>query len=94
MTDILLKILRLLLLNAFILMGLKVMGIPHSLFEEKLEGLKAAKGVTLDTDLTATDLKELVAQYKKVYYEAKGEQFPTGVKKFLTILSLEHTIQA
>ncbi|RWR93667.1 pyruvate, phosphate dikinase 2 isoform X1 [Cinnamomum micranthum f. kanehirae] len=67
-----------------------VMGIPHSLFEEKLEGLKAAKGVTLDTDLTATDLKELVAQYKKVYYEAKGEQFPTDPKKqlYLAVLAV------
>lgn len=69
------------------------MGIPHSLFEEKLEGLKVAKGVTLDTDLTASDLKELVAQYKTVYYEAKGEQFPSGINTFLTILPLEHTIQ-
>ncbi|XXG83375.1 hypothetical protein AAC387_Pa10g1144 [Persea americana] len=67
-----------------------VMGIPHSLFEEKLEGLKAAKGVTLDTDLTATDLKELVAQYKKVYCEAKGEQFPTDPKKqlYLAVLAV------
>lgn len=54
------------------------MGIPHSLFEEKLEALKAAKGVKQDTDLTAADLKELVAQYKDVYTEAKGEQFPSG----------------
>ena len=54
------------------------MGIPHSLFEEQLEALKTAKGVKDDTDLTAADLKELVAQYKNVYIEAKGEQFPTG----------------
>lgn len=54
------------------------MGIPHSLFEEKLGELKAAKGLNLDTNLTAADLKELVAQYKKVYIEAKGEEFPSG----------------
>ncbi|KAK1293685.1 hypothetical protein QJS10_CPB17g01505 [Acorus calamus] len=55
-----------------------VMGISHSLFEEKLEALKSAKGVTLDTELTAFDLKELVNEYKKVYLEAKGEQFPSA----------------
>ena len=54
------------------------MGIPHSLFEEKLAKLKSTKGVNSDTNLTADDLKELVAEYKKVYVEAKGEQFPSG----------------
>lgn len=54
------------------------MGIPHSLFEEKLEELKATKAAKQDTDLTAGDLKELVAEYKEVYTEAKGEHFPSG----------------
>ena len=54
------------------------MDIPHPLFEEKLENMKEAKGAKLDTDLTASDLKELVEQYKKVYLEAKGEKFPSG----------------
>lgn len=55
------------------------MDIPHALFEEKLEAMKKAKGLKNDTDLTATDLKELVSQYKDVYVEAKGEPFPSGV---------------
>jgi pyruvate, orthophosphate dikinase len=55
------------------------MDIPHALFEEKLEHMKAAKGVELDNDLTASDLKELVAQYKDVYVQAKGEPFPAGM---------------
>lgn len=59
---------------------LEVMGIPHSSFEEKLETLKYTKGVELDTDLTASDLKELVEQYKTVYVETKGEKFPSGTK--------------
>ncbi|XP_009402466.2 pyruvate, phosphate dikinase, chloroplastic-like [Musa acuminata AAA Group] len=63
--------------------GNVVMGIPHSLFEEQLEALKTAKGVKDDTDLTAADLKELVAQYKNVYIEAKGEQFPTDPRRQL-----------
>lgn len=54
------------------------MGISHSLFEEKLENLKIAKGIELDTDLTASDLKELVEQYKEVYIEATGKTFPSG----------------
>ncbi|RWV90148.1 hypothetical protein GW17_00047670 [Ensete ventricosum] len=59
------------------------MGIPHSQFEEKLEALKAVKGVKQDTDLTAADLKELVTRYKNVYTQAKGEQFPTDPKRQL-----------
>lgn len=58
--------------------GLEVVGIPHSRFEEKLEALKAAKGISVDTDLSAADLKELVVRYKDVYIEAKGEHFPSG----------------
>jgi pyruvate,orthophosphate dikinase len=55
------------------------MDIPHALFEEKLEAMKEAKGVKLDNELTASDLKELVEQYKEVYIEAKGEPFPSGI---------------
>ncbi|KAI3703662.1 hypothetical protein L1987_73854 [Smallanthus sonchifolius] len=65
--------------------GNVVMGIPHSLFEEKLGHLKAEKGVQLDTDLTAADLKDLVEQYKNVYVEYKGEKFPTDPKKQLEL---------
>lgn len=56
------------------------MDIPHKLFEEKLEAMKAAKGLKSDSDLTASDLKELVGQYKDVYVEAKGEPFPSGTQ--------------
>ncbi|KAG1327809.1 Pyruvate, phosphate dikinase, chloroplastic [Cocos nucifera] len=61
----------------------KVLGIPHSRFEEKLEALKAAKRISVDTDLTAADLKELVVQYKNVYLQAMGEQFPSDPKRQL-----------
>lgn len=54
------------------------MGIPHSLFEAKLQNLKNEKGVRLDTDLTALDLKELVEEHKNVYLESRGERFPSG----------------
>ncbi|CAJ1941162.1 unnamed protein product [Sphenostylis stenocarpa] len=62
-----------------------VMDISHSLFEDKLEKLKSARGVKLDTDLTAYDLKELVEQYKNVYLEAMGEKFPSDPKKQLDL---------
>ncbi|KAG8370108.1 hypothetical protein BUALT_Bualt14G0083200 [Buddleja alternifolia] len=65
--------------------GNVVMGIPHSLFEEKLEMMKSAKGINLDTALTASDLKELVEEYKGVYIEAKGEKFPSDPKKQLEL---------
>lgn len=55
------------------------MGIPHALFDEKLEYMKSAKGVKLDTDLTASDLKELVEEYKSVYVQSRGEKFPSGI---------------
>ncbi|KQK06326.1 hypothetical protein BRADI_2g25745v3 [Brachypodium distachyon] len=64
------------------------MDIPHALFEEKLEAMKATKGVHNDTDLTASDLRELVSQYKNVYVEAKGEQFPSDPKKQLQLAVL------
>ncbi|GER30165.1 pyruvate phosphate dikinase family protein [Striga asiatica] len=62
-----------------------VLDIPHSLFEEKLEMMKIKKGVKLDTDLTASDLKELVEEYKDVYLEAKGEKFPSDPTKQLEL---------
>lgn len=57
---------------------LKVLGISHSKFDEKLEKMKSRKGLKLDSELTASDLKELVEEYKNVYIEAIGEEFPSG----------------
>nr|Q42910.1 RecName: Full=Pyruvate, phosphate dikinase, chloroplastic; AltName: Full=Pyruvate, orthophosphate dikinase; Flags: Precursor [Mesembryanthemum crystallinum]CAA57872.1 pyruvate,orthophosphate dikinase [Mesembryanthemum crystallinum] len=65
--------------------GNVVMGISHSSFEEKLEKLKQAKGVKLDTELTASDLKEVVEQYKNVYLEVKGEKFPADPERQLQL---------
>ncbi|KAK9137096.1 hypothetical protein Sjap_007690 [Stephania japonica] len=65
--------------------GNVVMDISHSLFEERLQKLKESKGVELDTDLNASDLKDLVEQYKKVYLAAKGEEFPSDPRKQLLL---------
>ena len=52
------------------------MEIPKVRFDTLLDEMKENKGVELDTGLTAEDLKVLVEQYKKVYKEEKGEEFP------------------
>jgi pyruvate, orthophosphate dikinase len=53
-----------------------VSGVEKKHFEEALSALKAARGATNDVDLTAGDLQGLVAAYKAIYKEHKGEDFP------------------
>ncbi len=53
-----------------------VMEIPKPLFENKIDEMKAEKGVKLDTELDAEDLKKLVVEFKKIYREKKGQDFP------------------
>ena len=45
-------------------------------FEEILEAKKRQKGITFDTEFTAADLKELVAEYKVAIKEHAGKDFP------------------
>ncbi len=52
------------------------MGVPADLFEDAISELKAKRGVSLDTDLTAADLEELVGTYKEIYKKAIGKDFP------------------
>jgi pyruvate,orthophosphate dikinase len=53
-----------------------VLGIDHHHFEEILDDHKDRNGYTLDTDLNADDLEELVARYKERVEEDRGEPFP------------------
>jgi pyruvate, orthophosphate dikinase len=53
-----------------------VLGIDHHHFEEILDDHKDRNGYTLDTDLNADDLEELVARYKERVDEERGEPFP------------------
>jgi len=57
-----------------------VMEIDKSKFEKELEAVKHLKGVTLDTDLDAEAMKDVVARYLKVYLVNKGEPFPQEPK--------------
>jgi pyruvate,orthophosphate dikinase len=52
--------------------GEVVEGIEPHVFEDALTEIKAARGVALDTDLTADDLKELTATFKALANEALG----------------------
>jgi len=53
-----------------------VLGLDHYLFEEALEILKEDRGVTLDTELSADDLKGLVADYLAKVAAELGHPFP------------------
>ena len=65
--------------------GSTAMDVEHKHFEHEIHTMKAAKGVTLDTDLTADDLKELVKRYKAVYKKDVGEDFPQDPRKQLML---------
>src|SRR3954454_22723178 len=53
-----------------------VLDIPAERFEHKLEAMKQARGVHYDTELTATDLQELVGQFKALVRESSRKDFP------------------
>ena len=53
-----------------------VMEIPKPRFEKIIDGMKQEKGVHLDTELDADDLKEMVTRFKALYKEEKGVDFP------------------
>ena len=48
----------------------------RKVLDEKLENIKHSKGYKSDTDLTASDLKGLVADFKKTVKEVLGKPFP------------------
>lgn len=65
--------------------GSTAMGCEHEKFEHELTNLKKEKGVTLDTQLTADDLKELVNRYKVVYKNHVKDDFPQDPTKQLLL---------
>ena len=54
-----------------------VMEIPKPLFEKAIDEMKEKRGVKLDTELTAEDLKELVSTFKGIYLKEHGSEFPS-----------------
>ena len=60
-----------------------VMEVGKKYFEVLIDEMKEKKGVTLDVDLTAEDLKELAAQFKAEYKAKIGADFPSDPKEQL-----------
>ncbi|MFE4254867.1 pyruvate, phosphate dikinase [Streptomyces sp. NPDC056910] len=56
--------------------GKTVLDVDGELFEDALDKAKAAKKVTVDTDLDASDLKKLVTRFKKIVKTEAGRDFP------------------
>ncbi len=60
-----------------------VMEIPKPLFENAIDEMKQKRGVKLDTELNADDLKELVEIFKGIYLKEHGSEFPTNPEEQL-----------
>ena len=60
-----------------------VLGLEHAPFEEILDDEKAVKGVELDTDLDADDLKRIASLFKKRVEKELGRPFPEDVQEQL-----------
>ena len=60
-----------------------VMELGKSFFEERIDAMKERKGVKQDVELDANDLKELVKEFKQIYLEKQGEEFPQDPKEQL-----------
>jgi pyruvate,orthophosphate dikinase len=60
--------------------GEVVEGIDGHRFESALGRLKQERSVQLDTDLTADDLRGLVATFREIYLEETGSEFPSGAR--------------
>ncbi len=61
-----------------------VMGLPKSNFEVIIDELKSSKGVKADTELDASDMKELSARFLEYYRENMGSDFPSDARTQLT----------
>ncbi len=60
--------------------GEVVDGVDGHSFESQLQSLKARRGVSLDVDLTADDLRELIETFKGIYEGSVGLPFPQDAR--------------
>ncbi|MGE4343339.1 MAG: pyruvate, phosphate dikinase [Geoalkalibacter sp.] len=60
-----------------------VLGMSGEILEDLLEEMKEERGVELDTQLSAADLKALVQQFKDKVKETLGRDFPTDPREQL-----------
>ncbi|MDD2592657.1 MAG: PEP/pyruvate-binding domain-containing protein, partial [Erysipelotrichaceae bacterium] len=61
-----------------------VMELPKHNFEVIIDEMKHEKGIELDTDFTAEDLKEMVNRFKAYYIKEKGREFPSDPREQLS----------
>jgi pyruvate, orthophosphate dikinase len=61
-----------------------VAGVDGELFERELAALKDERGVAQDVELSAADLRELVARFGRIYAERAGGPFPQDPREQLT----------
>ena len=66
-----------------VVMGLRPEGKEHDPFEVLLEKKKAKRGVEIDNQLTADDLKELVGEFKAVIKKRLKREFPDNPEEQL-----------
>jgi len=57
--------------------GRIVLDIPAAEFDAPFDAMKKRRGVKLDTDLSASDLREVADAYRGIVRAASGEDFPT-----------------
>jgi len=57
--------------------GKIVMGMPEEIFAKLLEDKKRQRGITLDTELSTDDLKDLIARMKNKIKEVLGKECPS-----------------
>ena len=63
--------------------GEVVDGVEGQLFEEELQSLKERRGVRQDVELTADDLRELIATFQGIYEHEVGSPFPQDAREQL-----------
>ena len=56
--------------------GRIVMDVPGERFDHALDAKKRERGVSQDTDLTASDLREVATEYRAIVREVTGRDFP------------------
>ena len=62
-----------------------VAGVPMHVFEGALTRRKSERGAKLDTDLTGDDLRGLCTEFKRLYREGSGDEFPQDPREQLRL---------
>ncbi len=65
--------------------GRIVLDVDGELFEHAIQAKKTARGAAADTDLVASDLRELVTEFKAIVRDATGRDFPSDPNEQLDL---------